>query len=232
MPRRPEPSRVHRLLVEGRSDLRIIPELVEKRTGRDWEANGRYWADVREFGGVANLDGPEERGRIEAELQDPRLEAWGLVRDADDAVEPAWNQVRGVLSEYFEENLPQKLPPGGFFGTTTLGKSVGVWVMPDCRGGGMIETLLGDMVPAGGTDAELWKYAATACQTAWKKQAPYKSVHKDKARLHTWLAWQDEPGPQLHEAVRFGKLDVQSEAARGFVEWFEKLFPWHGAEIG
>ena len=154
------------------------------------------------------------------------------MRDADDAVAPAWDQVRNLLSDYFEEDLPPNLPPGGFFGTTTLGKSVGVWVMPDCRGGGMIETLLGDMIPAGGVDAELWKYAVRACGTARKKSAPFKLAHEAKARLHTWLAWQDEPGLQLHEAIKHSKLDVQAEAARGFVDWFQTLFPWHGGEGG
>ena len=104
--------------------------------------------------------------------------------------------------------------------------------MPDCRGGGMIETLLGDMVPTAGSDAELWNYAATACRTARRKQAPFKKAHGDKARLHTWLAWQDEPGKRLDEAILHGKLDVRSDAARGFVTWFERLFPWHGAESG
>ena len=32
----------------------------------------------------------------------------------------------------------------------------------------------------------------------WNK---YKSVHHAKARIHTWLSWQDEPGTPMGTAI-------------------------------
>ena len=52
----------------------------------------------------------------------------------------------------------------------------------------------------------------------------FKDVHKTKAVIHTWLAWQDEPGPQLHEAVKHRVLDPKKPESRAFVDWFRRLF--------
>jgi hypothetical protein len=49
-------------------------------------------------------------------------------------------------------------------------------------------------------------------------------VHRDKARIHTWLSWQDTPGAQLHEAVKFHLLNANSQNANAFVSWFRTLF--------
>lgn len=48
---------------------------------------------------------------------------------------------------------------------------------------------------------------------------------RDKARIHSWLAWQREPGKQLHEAVAHRTLDARSPQAGPFVDWFRRLFP-------
>lgn len=53
---------------------------------------------------------------------------------------------------------------------------------------------------------------------------PWKDVHADKAEMHTWLAWQDPPGLQLHEAVLNQLLDVQAPLAQAFVGWMRRLY--------
>lgn len=68
------------------------------------------------------------------------------------------------------------------------------------------------------------EYAATATARATELQAPYKDVHRAKAELHTWLAWQDPPAMMLSVAVRKGLL-TPNPAAHDLVAWFKRLFP-------
>lgn len=66
------------------------------------------------------------------------------------------------------------------------GKTLGIWLMPDNRSRGMLETFLAYLVPGGGSD--LWTHACEAVAEAYGRGAPCREVHHDKARIHTWLA--------------------------------------------
>jgi hypothetical protein len=52
----------------------------------------------------------------------------------------------------------------------------------------------------------------------------YKSVHKAKARIHTFLAWQEEPGVSMGNAIAKSYLRADSEQAVLFVDWLRRLF--------
>ena len=54
--------------------------------------------------------------------------------------------------------------------------------------------------------------------------APFLPNHRDKALIHTWLAWQDEPGRQLHDAVKHAMLDPTLPYAAPFLAWFKELY--------
>jgi hypothetical protein len=94
--------------------------------------------------------------------------------------------------------------------------------MPDNRLRGMLETFLAYLVPD--TSQPLWQQAVKAFEEAQRLGAPCKVAHTDKAKIHTWLAWQDPPGRQLHNAVMERILDPTSPYARGFVNWFRLLY--------
>lgn len=51
-----------------------------------------------------------------------------------------------------------------------------------------------------------------------------KPTHHDKADIHTWLAWRDPPGRQLHDAVKQRILRPDSPHAAPFVRWFRRTF--------
>ncbi len=42
--------------------------------------------------------------------------------------------------------------------------------------------------------------------------------------MHTWLAWQEEPGKPFGIALKAGYFDHQSPAADHFVDWFMQTF--------
>jgi len=117
--------------------------------------------------------------------------------------------------------MPETLPVTGLIHANEDGRKVGVWLMPDNQSRGMLETFLMFLAPQ---DDDVVEHAEEACKTARDLGAPFRPVHFVKAKVHTWLAWQDEPGAQLHEAVRERVLNPESEYASPFVGWFRSLF--------
>ena len=141
--------------------------------------------------------------------------------DANDSLNERWGRIRDRCQTAFPE-LPEVLPAEGLIETNADGLKLGVWLMPDNRSRGMLETFLACLLPA--ETAPLWEYANEAVAAAKAKGAAVRDAHEDKARIHTWLAWQDPPGRQLHDAVKFGILQPASPMSAPFVAWFRGLF--------
>ena len=206
-----------KLLVEGGDDMRVIVHLME--------ANGVDWPKGQEPVHIAPQNGFEEiikRGAIEAELKASGLETLGIVVDANSSAEQRWAALR-ICCVAFHPAIPDQLPPAGVIVDSEKSPRLGLWIMPDNRSEGMLETFLRCLVP-NGTDDPLLEHAERSRDEAKKLEASYKEVHADKALIHTWLAWQDPPGAQLHEAVFQKTLDPKSPHGKPFVKWFRELF--------
>jgi len=73
-------------------------------------------------------------------------------------------------------------------------------------------------------DEALHDHARDATQQARTRGAKFRDSHREKAELHAWLAWQDPPGRQLHDAVRARMMPPAPPVTNGFVAWFRRLF--------
>jgi hypothetical protein len=51
-----------------------------------------------------------------------------------------------------------------------------------------------------------------------------KANWEAKARLHTWLAWQEEPGKPIGQAITKRFLDPEATEAQAFLDWLRRLF--------
>ncbi len=206
------------LLVEGDEDKRVIPELVE--------ANGLAWGDrpkdrivhIKSCGGVEQLI---DKAALNTELKASGLKILGMIVDADEAPEARWQSIRNALLDRFPE-IPSELPGTGLISTNTSNIKVGVWMMPDNRQRGMLETFFEFLLPE--TEAALWDHAKQSCLQAATHGAAYRQPHTDKANIHTWLAWQNPPGRQLHQAVKERILNPSSAKATIFMDWFRELY--------
>ncbi len=209
------------LLVEGATEKRLVPELMEQR-GVTWVRADRSFAvQIVDYNGISNM---LAEGELETAIKTSRLEAMGIVFDADGLHEDGpsrWNSVRQRCSAIGVQ-LPPDPPAAGVIDLNPDGIRFGVWMMPDNSSRGMLETFLLNLVPS--PQHPLYEHAVSSVQIAQEIGAPFRSVHKHKATIHSWLAWQDQPGAQLHEAVKFRLLDSRSSSADGFVEWFRRLF--------
>lgn len=99
-------------------------------------------------------------------------------------------------------------------------RRLGVWMMPDNHSSGMMETFTRSLI----AEVELHHLAERSCDEATRLGAPFKPTHRDKAIVHTWLAWQDPPGRQLHDAIKQRSLDPSLPLGRAFIAWFRELF--------
>jgi hypothetical protein len=207
-----------RLLVEGNEDKRVIPELIEAN-GIPWgETKKKAIVEIESYDGIENMLSHRE---ITAQLKTSGLTVLGLIVDADDNPTARWQQVRNVCLPRID-NLPENLPEEGLIHQTNFGVQFGVWMMPDNKTSGMLETFLAYMIPTGGD--RLWNYADEVTTEAKNLGATFKENHTDKAKIHSWLSWQNPPGRQLHNAIMERILDPQHPKAEIFINWFKTLY--------
>lgn len=209
-------ARDNLLLVEGKDDLRVIPELVEK-AGVPWGARGAEIVRIHETDGYDNM-----AKQFGSQLKNAGLLRIGVLVDANTDPSARWRSLCALVAS--EHALPSEPPAGGVVvPRTASGKRLGVWMMPDNSSRGMLETFLLALRPD--DNHPLLAHAESTVDVARQQHgAPFLEAHRDKALMHTWLAWQDPPGRQLHDAVKQKMLDPTLPYAADFVAWFKQLY--------
>lgn len=209
--------RKHKLLVEGKQDKRVIPYLLDAHVV--WGKDEKKWpTEIIPYDGVDDLLADDE---IQTQLKTSGLEALGVIVDANDSLEKRWQRIRGLCSSAFPA-IPEELPAEGLIASNDDGMRLGVWIMPDNRTFGMLETFLSYLIPDSGE--KIWVLTEAHVDKAKELGAPFKEVHLAKAKIHSWLAVQDPPGESLHLAVLKKILDPTAAPCDAFVDWFVKLY--------
>ena len=145
----------------------------------------------------------------------------GFVLDANDHPGDRWRAVASRLRSVGVA-APDELPSGGFVGSSSeFGVRVGVWLMPDNRRIGALEDFLQDLIDASDV---LLPHARESTARAKAKGARFPDMDSKKALVHTWLAWQEEPGRPYGVAIKSRYLRDDSDAAERFVAWFGRVF--------
>jgi hypothetical protein len=197
------------LLVEGPDDKHVI------------------WAILAHHGFTPEF-GVQDEGGIEAllerlpvRLRVRGLERIGIVVDADVDIAARWERLKRILTEAGYAGLPDDPDP---IGTVILQASlprVGIWLMPDNVLPGMLEDYVALLVPPGDT---LWDRASRCLNEVPLAERRYSERHHSKALIHTWLAWQDDPGTPLGQAITKRYLDPGSPHATKFLTWLTRVF--------
>ena len=199
-------EKINMLLVEGEQDKRVIPELIEAN-GINWGTKDNPIVYIEPLGGDSQVIDPK---LISSELKASGRAALGLMVDADDNPSARWESIRNSCLESIPD-LPGKLAETGLIHVAPNGVKFGVWIMPDNQMGGMLETFLAYLIPD--EREPIWQYAQEVVTESKQRNAPFKEVHLDKAYLYTWLAWQNPPGRQLHNAIMEKILDPKHPQA-------------------
>lgn len=200
----------HVLLVEGVDDCRVILEL-SKRLGISQHFG------IYECGSV-----DEARKRLNALLassQQPSI--IGLVVDADADPAARWQGVKDKIA--WQNYLLPEVPcsKGTIVEPQNLDQTrLGFWLMPDNKTPGTLEDFCMELAEANSINV-----ATEAVDNAQAANVTrFREVHKSKAIIHTYLAWQETPGLKLGQAVTWHALESDKEIAKTFVKWLTRLF--------
>lgn len=196
------------LLVEGADDRHVCTQLLRHHA---IETPPR----IEDMGGVHNL-----LAELPVFLKGSPTETLGIVLDADTDLAVRWQALSDRLRRAGYDCPTEPDPDGTIVEAKGL-RRVGTWIMPDNRLPGILEDFMQLLVPDGD---ELFALACTAVSGIPQLQVRFPESRRPKAELHTWLAWQDEPGKPLGQAILARYLDADRTAAHGFVAWIRRLF--------
>lgn len=199
----------HVLLVEGLDDCHVIMALCKAH-------------NVPQHFGLYDC-GNDDRvlKRANALVVQPQApQIIGIVLDADNGTDRRWQSIKDKLKDY-DYRFPETLPAEGTIIKTINGlPRLGVWLMPNNQVQGMLEDLCLDMV-----DVHTRGVVAQAVQDAQDAGVcTFKQVHFSKAVVHTYLAWQDEPGFPLGLSITRTALKPSTQTATLFTDWLKRLF--------
>lgn len=215
------------LVVEGNSDVFFFDAINREFGIKDVEVCPP--ASVRRHNG--KFHAIECLYLFAKQLMDQSIERLALVVDSDTPLE---NQKRGLVETL--SHLDAKLGSLGFNRSQVSGGGylykaktkfgsfeIGVWVMPDCRFDGSLESFVASQIAATGFQAELF---ALAKRTTASLQEPLfdRAAHGLKADVSTWLAWQKNPGKGIQSVVGDKLIDLTGGTSTNLKNWLTKVF--------
>lgn len=201
------------LLVEGTDDEHVLKHICGNR-------------------GIPHIDDVKAHGGVDKLLESVpvRLKASedgdivGVVIDADTDLAARWQSLSGLLNRVGYAGVPENPaadgtiidPPAG-----VLLPRVGIWIMPDNQTKGILEDFLRFLVPAG---SRLFDHVTTSVATISEGERRFSLLAEPKALIHTWLAWQEEPGKPMGTAITARYLDPGVVQVDVLVSWLKRLF--------
>lgn len=199
------------LLVEGNDDKEVIYQFCNY-----------HEIDNRKLFSVESKDGIEQ---LIADLKiRPKtgVKVLAAVVDADADLPARWAQIRDALerNDYSVPSTP--IAEGTILAPPNASRPVvGIWLMPDNQISGMLEDFLMRLTQE---KDPLFPRAKSAVDSIPYAEQLFGDTKRSKAIIHTWLAWQEEPGTPLGLSITKRYLDPTKTPALEFKIWIEKLF--------
>lgn len=197
------------LWVEGLDDLRVVKTIFGKHGVPEQ-------FQVEERGGWPNI-----RQTLEQALRAGNQKQIGVILDAEDDFNGRWSSIKALLLGLGYPDIPDSPGLQGTILAKEEATTVGVWLMPDNLSSGMLEDFAHLLLPP--LD-KLWERAVQAVEGIPDEERLFKSTYLSKAKIHTWLAWQKEPGKPMGQALNVGYLQPNAEPAQRLVAWIKRLF--------
>ena len=93
--------------------------------------------------------------------------------------------------------------------------------MPDNQIPGMLEDFVASLIPR--EDALLAKAETVLQELEATGINRYSILQHPKALIHTWLAWQENPGMPMGQAITARVLSSSQPGAIAFIAWLGRL---------
>ncbi len=200
------------LLVEGKDDKEVVYQFCNHH-----KINNKELFSVEEKDGYENLlDDLEVRPHSVTEVI-------GAIVDADADPHRRWQAIRGRILKSGYTDFPEEPSEGG---TIIQGRpglpTIGIWLMPNNGTAGILEDFLTTLVRE---EDVLLKRARCCVDGIPPEERRFVDTYQAKAVIHTWLAWQEDPGTPLDLAIKKRYLDAGHPLAIQFGDWLRNLFP-------
>ncbi len=198
------------LLVEGKTEDDVIYQL-------------RKYAQIPiDAFHVQVADGADKLLRsLRPQLKAPDLEKLGIVIDADTAIDQRWSAIMTQLRLSGYKTISTTPQLGGTIIRESEKPVIGVWVMPNNQLPGILENFIEFLIPQ---PDNLWDRAKICVDQIPADKRRFKESYLQKAYIHTWLAWQEEPGTPIGHAVTKRYLNPDATTAQEFLNWLMLLF--------
>ncbi len=198
-----------KLLVEGIDDYHVMMAICRRE-----EIAESF--DVVDSGGF-----PDILEKAKLRFKTSNLTTLGIVVDADMDQSVRWKELKRLL-EHTGYEVPDDLPSQGLILSPPAKIRVGVWLMPNNRSCGMLEDFLKFAVSP--NDGLLPMVEQHISEIERMELQRYKSVHRQKAVIHSWLALHDPPGTPLGLAITRRFFTNNHPYYNDFVGWLNVLF--------
>ena len=202
------------LLVEGGDDEHVLKHLCSYHSIPHLD-------EIKQLGGDRELLSTIP---VQLKASNEEGDVVGVVMDADTNVSARWQSIRYRFLEagYPEVIVPDQPDPAGTIlesPSGTILPRAGIWIMPDNTTTGILENFLEFLVPQPDL---LFDHAINSVDSIPAQR--FSKLDKPKAVMHTWLAWQKEPGQPYGTAITSRFLDASLPQADLLVSWLRRLF--------
>lgn len=151
----------------------------------------------------------------------PDIEAIGIVLDADTDFMSRWQSLERQLQD-LGYSIAETRKEGVILKGEERQPDIGIWIMPNNTSVGMLEDFVQYLIPI---DDQLLTFSKSILDELEKRELnKYKLIHKAKAEIHTWLAWQETPGTPMGLAIKKAYLTTDNELCKFYGKWLDSLF--------
>jgi hypothetical protein len=206
------------LLVEGPDDEHVVKHICGQRN----------------LGEIDDIIPCESKQQLLEDIG-PRLKisadqiaTLGIIVDADENMQATWQSLIDRLKTAGYQNIPSAPDSNGtvIAGPPTASDTlplpkIGIWLMPDNTVPGILEDFLRFLILQ---DDALLAHVETAIASIPPEQLRFTEFKRPKALIHTWLAWQKEPGKPFGQAITARYLDANLPIANVFANWLQRTF--------
>jgi hypothetical protein len=198
------------LLVEGINDKHVIKNLL-----KTYEIE----IEIRDKEGISNI-----LGTLKTEV-DANEDFLGIVVDANSSLDSRWQSLVDRLKdkEIGYSKVPAKPVENGLvLEREGFLPKLGIWVMPNNKLVGKIENFIRLLVAE--EKENLWQIVEKVVSEIPAEEKLFADKDIIKAQVHTFLAWQDEPGRPMGESITRRYFQTDAPDAINFAAWIRRLF--------
>jgi hypothetical protein len=200
------------LLVEGINDKHVINNLLKIH---DLELAEEI--KIRHKQGITNI---LETLKIEVDANQDFL---GIVVDANASIKSRWQSLTDRLKEFGYSEISEKPVENGLIlESEDFLPKLGIWVMPNNKLLGKIEDFIRLLVAK--EKENLWQIVEKSVNEIPNEHKLFAEKDISKAQIHTFLAWQEEPGRPMGESITRRYFQPDAPDAQNFVNWLKRLF--------